>query len=268
MSRLSHIARDLQGRIERLFDAPLDANATPLEICQAVMDDVERKLQPVGRGRKTFPYTRLIVRVRQTNGERAPLDAVFAGLSGRLRERLGELGCEAPHALDVKVHVLKKVPAEWTPNQLFAVEYHAAAEGAADNGSPPCSVIITVLKGATSKKAFTFTEPVISIGRTPDPTDEEGRVRRNRIAFLDTTDGITETVGRVHAHLRFDPRTREYRLFDDGSSNGTCIVREGTAIPVPPRDPRGIRVLSGDEIQVGRAVLRLAIGSECAARTR
>lgn len=262
MSRLAHFARDLQGRLERLFDTSLGPDATPLEISQAVIDDVERKLQPVGRGRKTLPYHRVLVRVKQTNGERAPLEAVFAGLGDRLRVRLGELGCDIPQALDVKVLLLKKAPPEWSDNQWFAVEYHAPAQHTHPPDTPPaCSVNITVVKGATARKTYSFTEPVISIGRTPDPTDEEGRIRRNRIAFLDTTDGITETVGRVHAHLRFDRTTRDYRLFDDGSSNGTSIVRDGAAIPVPPRDPRGVRVMSGDEIQVGRALLRIAIGN-------
>ena len=260
--RLSHIARDLQVRIERLFDAPLDADATPLEISQAIVDEVERKLQPVGRGRRAFPYTRVVVRIRQPRGDRAALEAAFAGLGDRLRERLVELQCDAPRALGVKVLLLKKTPAEWSPSQLFAVECQSPVESAAaaSNASLASSVNITIVKGAASRRAYSFTEPLIAIGRTPDPTDEEGRLRRNRVAFLDTVDGVTETVGRVHAHLRFDSETREYRLFDDGSSNGTSIVRDGAAIPVPPRDPRGVRVCSGDEVQVGRAVLRIVIG--------
>lgn len=260
--RLSHIARDLQVRIERLFDAPLDADATPLEISQAVVDQVERKAQPIGRGRKTFPYTRVVVRIRQTSADRPALDAAFAGLGDRVRERLAELRCDASKALDVKVLLLKKVPADWTPDQLFTVEYQAPPEtaAAAHATTASSSLNITIVRGASSKKAYSFTEPLISIGRTPDPTDEEGRVRRNRIAFLDTVDGVTETVGRVHAHIRFDPQAREYRLFDDGSSNGTSIVRHGASIPVPPRDPRGVRVCSGDEVQIGRAILRIVIG--------
>jgi pSer/pThr/pTyr-binding forkhead associated (FHA) protein len=99
----------------------------------------------------------------------------------------------------------------------------------------------------------------VSIGRTADPTDDLGRVRRNRIAFMDTVDGVTETVGRAHARLRFDPETGDYRLYDEGSSNGTSIHRDGDVIVVPRRDPRGVRVRSGDEIQVGRAAVRVVI---------
>ena len=257
--RLTHFARDLQTRLERLFDAPLDAAATPLEISAAIVDAIERKLQPVGRGRRVFPYTRITARIAPLQGDRAGLDAAFAGLDGRVRERLREVGCDGPAAPEVRVVLLRKTPPGWADGQLFAVEYHAPAEGAAEGAACP-SMNITVVKGAAARKVYTFADAVISIGRTPDPAGQAGGIRRNRVAFLDTVDGITETVGRAHAQLRYDARAREYRLFDEGSRNGTAIVRDGAAIAVPPRDPRGVRVLSGDEVQVGRAVLRVVIG--------
>jgi hypothetical protein len=243
------------------FDAPLDADATPLEVCQAVLDDIERKLEPVGRGRRVFPYTHVAVRLRQTKTDRAALDAAFDRFESRVRDRLAELRCEPPKALDVKVVVLRKCPAEWTSSQLFAVEYRTAHD--AEDTSSTAPVQITILKGSAARKAYHFTEPLISIGRTADPIDAAGRVRRNRVVFLDTVDGVNETVGRAHAHLRFDAQAREYRLFDDGSSNGTSIVRGGAAIPVPPRDPRGVRVCSGDEVHIGRAVIRIVINPGC-----
>lgn len=262
--RLTHIGKDLQSRLRRMFDSPLEADATPLEICQAALDEIEGKMQPVGRGQRIFPYGRIVVRVRQMNGERTALEAAFATFDARLRERLAELRCQPPPGLETKVVLLKKAPSDWPESRLFSIEYQKHAETAAPGQSAPAAVPvhITVMKGAASRKAYSFTDPVISIGRTADPTDETGRVRRNRVAFLDTSDGITETVGRAHAHIRFDPRSREYRLFDDGSSNGTSIVRNGSTIPVMPRDPRGVRVCSGDEVQIGRAVIRIAIGSQ------
>jgi hypothetical protein len=59
--------------------------------------------------------------------------------------------------------------------------------------------------------------------------------------------------------LRFDPASSAYRLYDEGSSNGTAILRDGDVITVARRDPRGVRVRTGDEIQVGRALLRIDI---------
>jgi hypothetical protein len=262
--RLVHIGRDLQSRLKRIFDAPLESDATPLEICQAALDAIERKLQPIGRGQRVLPYTRIVVRVAQPNGDRAALEAAFAGFDARLRERLAELRCQPPATLETRVVILKKVSSDWPSSRLFTIDYQAQpdATAAAPNGHEALPVHITILRGAASRKAYSFTDRVISIGRTADPTDDAGRVRRNRIAFLDTSDGITETVGRAHAHIRFDARSREYRLFDDGSSNGTSIVRNGATIPVLPRDPRGVRVRTGDEIQVGRALMRIAIGQQ------
>jgi hypothetical protein len=263
--RLADISRDLQSRLRKFFDTTLEPNATPLEICQAVLDDVERHVQPVGRGRRVFPYTRLLVQVLRQGADPVPLESTFENFEGRVRERLSELRCEAPRSLDVHVTCLSSAPSEWDARQLFSVAYEKAAAPSiaptrtTSPSQPP--VHVTVLSGATSEPAYTFSDPAVSIGRSSDPTDEHGRVRRNRVAFLDTVDGITETVGRAHARLRFDSATGDYRLYDEGSSNGTAIIRNGSAISVPPRDPRGVKVRSGDELRIGRAALRVEIGS-------
>jgi hypothetical protein len=264
LSHVSRIGKDLQSRLRRFFDSPLDADAKPLEVCQAVLDEIECKLQPVGRGRRVFPYNRLVVRVRQTSADRPALEAVLATLDRRLRERLAELRCEAPEPLDVKLAFVKEAPPEWMPDQMFAIDYHTEAEvPPASRVKPrPPAVQVTILKGAATDKAYTFREPVISIGRTAEPSDDLGRVRRNRVVFLDTIDGVTETVGRAHARLCYDSRNGEYRLFDERSSNGTSIIRDGATIPVPSLDPRGIRVRSGDEVHLGRAAIRVVIDDE------
>ena len=261
-ARFSEIGKDLQSRLKKFFDTTLDAAATPLEISQAVLDDVERRVEPVGRGRRVFPYTRLLLRVRQVHADRAPLESALEGIDLKIRERLAEVRCEAPRTIDVRVAFVEKSPAEWRPDQMFAIDYFREAETPAvvETQTPPPAVHVAVLRGTATESSYTFTEQVISIGRSSDPTDELGRMRRNRVTFLDTVDGVTETVGRAHARLRFDTATDEYRLFDDGSSNGTSIVREGATIAVPRRDPRGVRVQSGDEILVGRAVIALTIG--------
>jgi len=262
-ARFSEIGKDLQSRLKKFFDTPLDEAATPLEISQAVLDEVERRMEPVGRGRRVFPYTRLLLRVRQVHADRAPLESALDGIGLRIRERLAEVRCEAPRTIDVRVVFVEESPAEWRPDQMFAIDYFREAETHAvvKTQTPPPAVHVAVLRGTATESSYTFTEPVISIGRSSDPTDELGRMRRNRVTFLDTVDGVTETVGRAHARLRFDVASREYRLFDDGSSNGTAIIRGSATITVPPRDPRGVRVQSGDEVQVGRAVIKVIVGA-------
>jgi hypothetical protein len=262
--RLSRIGNELQSRLQRFFDSPLSADAKPLEIREAVLDAIEHKVEPIGRGRRVFPYNRILVRVAQPSADRPTLDAAFRELDARIRERLEELQCGVPKGLDVKVAFLKRAPAEWIPGQLFSVEYDNQAELPPEHRDVPrpVSVRVTVVKGAASQQVFTFTAPIIAIGRTAEPIDERGRVRRNDVVFLDTVDGATETVGRAHARVKFDVETGEYHLFDEGSSNGTSIIRRGTTIPVPAHDPRGVRVQAGDEIQLGRAVIRMSIDAE------
>ena len=266
-TRLVHMSRDLQSRLKQFFDTPLDASATPLEIGLAVLEDVEQRVEPVGRGQRVFPYTRVSLDILAPDAERARIEAGLQTLEQRIRERLAELRCEPPRALAVEIAWCDEPPAGWNAGQIFAVRYSRPTgrrtAGAQVGGARETEeltrpeVVISVLKGAATDVTYRFREPVISIGRSEDPTDALGRVRRNRVAFLDVVDGITETVGRAHARLRFDASSQDYRLFDDGSSNGTAIMRGGETIAVPARDPRGVRIQSGDEVLVGRAVIRI-----------
>ncbi|MGI8671620.1 MAG: FHA domain-containing protein [Luteitalea sp.] len=267
VTQLAGISREVHARLRRFFDTPLGDDATPLEICQAVLDEVEQRIQPIGRGRRVFPFTRLQVRVLAYEATRPAVEATFEPLAARVQERLAELRCEPTPGLEVELTYLDESPKTWAAGQLFEVEYVAAAARAGSprlSSSPvpsPAVLRVTVVEGVATAPEFTFGEATVSIGRSADPTDERGRIRRNRIAFVDGVDGVNETVGRAHARVRFDPDTREYRVFDEGSSNGTSVLRDGEVIAVHRRDPRGVRIRTGDEIQVGRAVLRVDI--EC-----
>lgn len=266
MTRFTSFGKDVHDRIRTFFDTPLDADATPLEIAHGVLDDIERHVQPVRRGRRLFPFGTVTIRVRTSGSSATAVTAAFEDFGARVGERLAELRCDAPRALDVQVECLADVPAEWPSTRVFEVTYLPDAPVSPDplpseaaSAAPPILHII-VLRGTAAEAEGRFTEATVSIGRSTDPTDALGRMRRNRVAFLDIVDGVNETVGRAHARLRSDVSTREVRLFDEGSRNGTAILRGGEVIPVHRRDPRGVRVRSGDEIQLGRAVLRIDIG--------
>ena len=269
--RLSRITRELHSRIRQFFEEPLGADATPLEIREALLDQVERSVQPAGRGRRVFPYNRVHVLVAGCRSDRPALEAVLAGLGERVEERLAELSCERPDRIDVSVSFPEDVPPNWTSGQLFSIEYSRSEEPRhpavvlTGQREPQPSLRVVVLKGAATEDNYTFTQATVPIGRTAEPSDHLGRVRRNRIAFLDSVDGVTETVGRAHARIAFDAETASYRIFDEGSSNGTLILRDGNVIPVPSQDPRGVRVESGDEIQLGRAVIQVSFETTAAA---
>jgi hypothetical protein len=94
----------------------------------------------------------------------------------------------------------------------------------------------------------------------------EGPSRRNDLAFQEDSD-INRSVSREHAHIAFNKRTGEYRLFNDrwykpgGKADGGCglwIIRDGLSQEVH-RNARGTKLQPGDEIHVGRAVLKFQL---------
>src|SRR5258708_35780368 len=94
--RLLDIGRRVHARVRTFFDAAPDANASPLELLQAALDQLERQTQPSGRESRVFPYTRLVVHVAQPNADRAALAAVLEQLPARLRARLAAIHLGLP----------------------------------------------------------------------------------------------------------------------------------------------------------------------------
>ena len=258
-ARLRNLGRDLQSRLKEFFEHPLDADATPLELLQAALDELERHVQPAGRGRRTFPYNRVIIHIAQQGADEAAVQAVFAGLPARLQDRLRELNCEAPATVDVAVS-LAPAPADGSPAVVTVTCLSDAEVRPAPPREPARPQLrITVVRGQCGDTEYLFDEPAIAIGRTAEPSDALGLVRYNHVAFVEARDGVSETVARAHARLQFDDASGHYLLFNESGSNPTSIVRAGRTIRVPPRDPRGVRVQSGDQLQLGRAVLTVRV---------
>jgi hypothetical protein len=259
--RLWAFGERLHGTVRRFFDSPIGPDAKPLEIREAMLEDIERQVTPLGGGRRVFPFARIVARVVAPAASRGSREATFNDFDARVRARFAELRCEAPSNLDVRVTVLKKTPADWETGRIFAVDYHAPPDPVTRGASAARPVLqVTVLAGAATQPAYTIESPTVLVGRGVEPVDRAGRVRRNHVSFAeDNTDAAAETVGRAHARFTWDTAAGEYRVFDEGSSNGTHVHRGGTSIAVPPRDPRGVRVRSGDEIQFGRARVRIKV---------
>ena len=112
-ARIVDMTRGLHGRLKQFFDTPIDASSTPLEIGLAVLDDIEERVQPVGGGRRAFPYTSVAIRVLAAESDRAPIDAALQGLEPRVRERLAELRCDPPPALAIGIVWADERPAGW-----------------------------------------------------------------------------------------------------------------------------------------------------------
>lgn len=105
-----------------------------------------------------------------------------------------------------------------------------------------------------------------NIGRTTDVFKVDGSSRRNDLAFTEDTE-INRTVSREHAHILFSKKTGEYRLFNDrwrkaGNKSdtgcGVWIIRDGISQSVH-HNTRGTVLKSGDEIHLGRAIIRFQL---------
>ncbi|BCS32198.1 hypothetical protein TBR22_A14080 [Luteitalea sp. TBR-22] len=253
VTTLTALGRTLHARLRTFLDAPLAPDASPLEIAQAALDDVERQAQPASEGRRVFPFTRVTIRVRAPQEEWAAFEAVLDGMDARVRARLAEVRCETPRGLEVRV----TCEPVGEGGRGFLVDYERLTSGAL--AAPPPVLAVTVLRGKALAATWRFTEGTVLVGRTSEAALETAPLRRHHLAFADARDGVTETVGRSHARIRFDAASRAYRVYDEGSHNGTSVLRDGEVLAVPRRDPRGLRLRHGDEIQFGRALVRIEI---------
>jgi pSer/pThr/pTyr-binding forkhead associated (FHA) protein len=253
--RLSNIKQRLHT-VKQLIAGPLGPDANPLELRAAVLDALEKKVAPMGRGRRMFPYDHIDVQVLTlATADRPALELAFADFDARLRERLQELRCDPPQLLEVRVSFLKNAPADWADGQLYSIDYQRRGEAASSSASNVPTVRINVLKGTATKKGYTFKEVTILIGRTSEVREPRGRQRQNHVAFADEN----SSVSRAHARLKYDASRRHYHVLDDGSLHGTVVVRGGETIQVPKRDPRGVLIRSGDEIRLGDASIRVVV---------
>lgn len=251
-------ARTFGRRVRSFFDAPPDANAAPLELLQSALDELEKKVVPAGRGARIFPYNRVEVTVTQPSVDGAAIEAVFGQLETRLRERLAELRCEPPGPLDVTVAVSSAADSAAPVLRVECSADRGSISPRADGRIP--ELRLRIVKGHCDGAEYTFTTGTVSIGRGAEPADALGRVRRNDVAFSDARDGISETVARAHARIEFDTSAGAYLLFNESSTNPTFLLRGGRSLKVAPRDRRGVRLASGDALQLGRAVVDLSIG--------
>jgi len=229
-----------------------------LLVHRAILEEIEGKIQTVQRGRRMLPYNHLRVRLISPDPERRALfQMAFAQerrLEADIRERLKSAGCELPagFAVDVetaaegaKGHDIEYAIREAAPTQTIALQPAAA----------PARLVVVL--GKATPATCTLEKPRTNIGRMRELTDSQQRiVRRNDLVFDEGGDEANATVSRAHAHVRFEPAERQYRICDDESEYGTRVFRGGRSIEVPAGNRRGERLRAGDEIYLGRACLR------------
>jgi hypothetical protein len=272
--KLIDSARKLEARLSRTFAGAAErvaqrvvqqAPPEPLQVVHAIVDAVEDEVQPAGRGTHVFPFSRVKVSLAAPSREvRARLEAVVdatPSLADRIIGRLRGAGCD-PSGVTVKVAYVSQPDSRWS-NTAFHLDFlrqpgHLGGESVA---VPRIGLDLTVLTGTATANEFSFSLARIDLGRCAEVRDSRNRlIRTNHVAFADGAGGANESVSRRHAHIVYSDSSGEYRVHDDGSAHGTCVLRNSTTMAVPSGS-RGIRLQSGDEIVLGEARLRVTITS-------
>ena len=255
----SRIARALSRAAE---DASGSGAREPLEIAHAIVDVVDRQVQPGSRGTRLFPFNRVAVSVLAASRDsRARLEALFAAkpsLRDRIVDRLRSAGCDVTD-LQVDVAYVGRAARSWD-NPQFHVAFDRVATAAAPTpvDSTPTRLEVTVLRGVAERRTYSFAMSRIDLGRGAEVRDSRHRLlRTNHLVFVEGSAAVNQTVSRRHAHIAVDS-CGDHRLHDDRSEHGTGIVRGGRTIAVPTGS-RGVRLRSGDEIALGEARMRIRI---------
>jgi hypothetical protein len=233
----------------------------PLEIVLAILDAVEQRIEPTGRGARVFPFNRVEVSVVAPSVEaRGRLEAVFEGdtpLQTRVLDRLRSAGC-SPIDVVIEVRYLDTAEASWrVPEFDLQFARIARPETGRDLDSQLALIEIRGVVGVMERWACSLAGPRIDIGRGAEVRDSRNRlIRTNHVVFTEGEGGVNDTVSRAHAHIAYEPPTGGFRLHDDGSEHGTGIIRGGKTISVL-RGTRGVRLQPDDEVVLGEARVRI-----------
>ncbi|HET9372139.1 MAG TPA: FHA domain-containing protein [Vicinamibacterales bacterium] len=261
VARARHLESSVAAGVEgaaRAFNRRVPRH-DPLETVHAIVDALEHEVQPAGRGRHAFPFNQVHVQLAAaTPHDQARLDVAIEGppsLHDRIAQRLEAAGCER-RPLEVRVSFVPEADPGWRRPD-FHVTF-ARIPGLAATAEPALGLELTITHGKAARSSYAFDAMPITIGRGEEVRDRHRRlIRTNHVVFVEGAGDANDSVSRQHAHLDADPLTGGCRLFDDGSAQGTTVIRQGRGIPVL-RGTRGLRLQIGDEIVLGQARLRVS----------
>ncbi|HBL32106.1 MAG TPA: hypothetical protein DD490_35230 [Acidobacteria bacterium] len=242
---------------------PWTTGTEPMELRRAVLDDVESRVVLAGSGKKVFPYNRLEIRLLADDPQqKEEMEAIVReawDLRRDVTSRLRDLGSSVPAGLEVEARVTSQPGLEFG-DRHWNVIYHRIEDAGPAGPARRATLELTVKQGKAQQAVYSFAgQDRITIGRLDEVLDEEGRVRRrNDIAFSEEGE-INRTVSREQARIAWDAVAGEYRLRAEPGASGTRILRDGRTIEVSSQDRRGVRLLSGDEVYLGKACLKVAV---------
>jgi FHA domain len=260
-------ARKLESKLAQTIDRAAQQWSKsgprgPLEVLHGVLEAVEERVEPAGRGKHVFPFNKIKVSVvAASRDERTRFAGVLDGnpsLLDRISTRLREAGCDVV-GLQVRLVYVAQPDSAWgTPEYHVDFDRGSAADPPPAEPTPSTHELkLTIVNGSADKPAYALTLDRINLGRCGEVRDRRNHLlRTNHVAFKDAAGAINDTVSRNHAHIDYSEDTGDYRLFDDRSAHGTTIVRNGKTIAVPAGS-RGVRLQSGDDVVLGEARLRV-----------
>lgn len=264
---MSNIIEKLGRKIfEEPFGTQKIAQDAPelAEIRIAVLDAVKAKSHQAS-GRYVFPYNLVRINLLGVPDEQA---AVFHGeflakyFAEELRAGLSRSNYRYPDDLFVEITTTPKLPEankEWLIVETLITE--RIAQQTVQAIHPPARIVLET--GEAKPAELVINGPRFNIGRGVEVYKEgSGLSRRNDIAFNEQ-DALGSSVSREHAHILYSQQSGECRLVNDriykGEANcGTYIIRNGFAMAVH-RNARGTVLQSGDQIQLGQALLRFKV---------
>jgi FHA domain len=259
MSRLHDLERRIDEKLRGLLrSSSPEQKRELLEVHRAVLDDVATHVDTLPRGKQTFVYTQLDVRILLPDpGLRRSYELVFVeadALSRDIRQRLEDQRVELPVHLSVQVELVPELPPD-VAARGFDVHYGSAP--AQQRSEEVTEVRFTILAGAAQQQELLLKKKRINLGRLAEVIDADQRLtRQNDVAFREDAPAPNQSVSRAHAHIEFDSEKAVFRIYDDRSAHGTTVVRDGNVIPVPPGPSKGVALRDGDEIVLGQARLR------------
>ena len=171
-----------------------------------------------------------------------------------IRARLEEAEVEIPERFAVEVELVEELP-EGIGERSFDISY--------DRASGPSETAADEVAGA----ARTGGTGRLRLQQAPDQHRAARQRARPKAAagapqrrgLQGSADSPNSTVSRTHAHIEFDAKSGEFRIFDDHSALGTTVLREGEFVNVPKGTSKGAALRSGDEIVLGQARLAFEI---------
>jgi pSer/pThr/pTyr-binding forkhead associated (FHA) protein len=254
-----------------IFETPFGANRIAkdapemAEIRIAVLDAVKAKSHRAG-GKNVFPYNLIRIQLRGVpENQIAAFEGDFIGayFGQEIKKSLSRSNYRFPSDMQVSIQASTALPLEREPWIVVEASQNKPDSQASPAQDRPARLI--VMEGGANVNELAINKARVNIGRTVEVFRSGGPSRRNDLAFTEDNERNT-SVSREHAHITRSPKTGECRLFNDrnykGEENcGLWIVRGGLSQPVH-RNARGTVLQSGDEIHLGRTVVRFESGSQ------